>query len=61
MGSRGLPYASGGPHCRGFPYGTLREFLVDTQMLNVCYTMARLKKNEINRKYPLHFFLPVIY
>ena len=58
MGSRGFPYASGGPHYRGFPYGTLREFLVDTQMRNACYTMRNVtpshpKKNEINRKYLL--------
>jgi hypothetical protein len=39
---KGIPYASGGPHCRGFPYGTLREFLVDTQMRNVCYTMQHV-------------------
>jgi hypothetical protein len=43
--SKGFPYAAS--PARGFPYGTIREFLVDTQMRNTCYTMRRAKKNEI--------------
>ena len=53
MGSRGFPYAGGGPHRRGFPYAALGDFLVDSQMSNACYTMRRAKINEINRKYLL--------
>ena len=38
-GSRGFPYAGGGPHCRGFPYGALGVFLVDLRLRNLCYTI----------------------
>jgi hypothetical protein len=59
MGSKGFPYAAS--PARGFPYGRLGEFLVDSRMRNSCYTMARLKKNAKNRKYPLRSSSHVVY
>ncbi len=59
MGSRGFPYAGGGPHCRGFPYGWLGEFLVDLRMRNLCYTIAWQKKKK-NQKKELILVWPVV-
>jgi hypothetical protein len=46
MGSRGFPYAGGGPHFRGFPYSRLGEFLIDSVMRNSCYTIASKRKRK---------------
>ena len=48
-GSRGIPYAGGGPHCRGFPYGALGDFfrwLTIAQFLLHHTTVKKSKRIE---------------